>query len=99
MKSALALALACSCATAWAQPDELVRGGEPQVTRHVTEDKGTRIEELRVRGQLRHVTVTPKGSQARSYEIITSDGSRETSDNVSGARGATGKRVWNVLSF
>ncbi len=104
MKTAFALVLACSCAASWAQtaapqPDEQTRGGEPQVTRTVIEDNGTRIEELRVRGQLKRITVTPKGGQTRSYEIITSDGSRETSDNVSGTRGATGKRVWNVFSF
>ncbi len=104
MKSALALVLACCGTVSWAQtaapqPDAPARGGEPQVARTVVEDGGTRIEELRVRGQLRSVTVTPKGGTVRSYEILTGDGSHETSDNVSGTRGATGKRVWNVLSF
>lgn len=104
MNAARALVLACfclaSCAqTAAPQPDELARGGEPQVTRTVIEDNGTRIEELRVRGQLQRISITPKGGATRSYEILTGDGSRETSDNVSGTRGATGKRVWNVLSF
>lgn len=105
MKFALALVLACGCAAASAQTaaapaaDGSARGGEPAVTRTVIEDDGTRIEELRVRGQLRRVTVTPKGGTARSYEILTADGARETSDNVSGTRGATGKRVWNVLTF
>lgn len=104
MKNALALALLCCWSASWAQtaapaPEAAPRGAEPDVTRTVIEDNGTRIEELRVRGQLQRITVTPKGGNARSYQIITGDGARETSDNVSGTRGATGKRVWNVLSF
>ncbi len=100
--------LACGCAASWAQPvaapvapaaEAAPRGGEPQVTRTVIEDEGTRIEELRVRGQVRSITVTPKGGTVNSYQILTADGARETSDNVSGTRGATGKRVWSVLSF
>ena len=35
-----------------------------------------------------------------SYEIIVGDGSRELStEGRNNSRGATGKRVWQVLSF
>ena len=72
--------------------------GEPAVRRTHVEDGRTRIDELRVRGQLRRITVDPKG-RAPSYEIITGDGSRDFSDGANTSRGAAGKRVWNVLRF
>lgn len=72
--------------------------GEPAVRHTVIEDGRTRIDELRVRGQLQRVTVDPKG-RAPSYEIITGDGSRDLSEGAGTSRGATGKRVWNVLRF
>jgi hypothetical protein len=72
---------------------------EPKVQRNVIEDEGSRIEELRVRGQLQRVVVTPKVGTRQSYEIITGDGSRDLSDGANTSRGAAGKRVWHVLSF
>ncbi len=72
--------------------------GEPAVTHTVIEDGRTRIDELRVRGQLRRVTVQPKG-RAPSYEIITGDGSRALTEGADSSRGAAGKRVWNVFRF
>lgn len=72
--------------------------GEPNVKRTVIEDDSARIEEVRVRGQLQHVTVTPRGT-LRGYEIITGDGSRDLSFGANTSRGATGKRVWSVLRF
>ena len=71
---------------------------EPFVKRTVIDDRGTHIEELRVRGQLQKVTVSPK-SGAPGYEIITGDGSRDLSPGVNTSRGAAGQRVWNVLHF
>ena len=60
---------------------------------------GAVIEELRVRGQLVKATVHPKDGSPR-YEIIVGDGSRELStEGRNNSRGATGKRVWNVLTF
>jgi len=70
---------------------------EPVVKRTVIDDKTAHIEELRVRGQLQKVTVDPKG--APSYEIIVGDSSRDISEGRNSSRGATGKRVWNVLRF
>src|SRR3954454_19388363 len=48
-------------------------GGEPVVKRTIIEDDRTRIEELRVRGNLQKVTVAPKG-RAPGYEVLTGDG-------------------------
>jgi len=80
-------------------PASSPRDSEPVVKRTVIEDKGSRIEELRVRGQTQSITVTPKVGTKKSYEIITSDGSRDTTDSASATRGAAGKRVWHVMSF
>jgi hypothetical protein len=71
---------------------------EPIVKRTVIDDKRNHIEELRVRGQLQKVTVSPKDG-APGYEIIVGDGSRDLSPGVNTTRGATGQRVWNVFHF
>ena len=72
---------------------------EPVVQRTVIDDGRAVIEELRVRGQLVKATVHPKDGSP-SYEIIVGDGSRElAAEGRNHSRGATGKRVWNVLSF
>ncbi len=73
--------------------------GEPDVRRAVTEDDGSKIDELRVRGQVTHVVVTPKVGTTKSYEIIVGRSGREPLDGTGGANSATGKRVWNVLAF
>ena len=71
---------------------------EPYVKRTVIDGKTTRIEELRVRGQLKKVTVTSKGG-APAYEIITDAGSRDLLPGPTNSLGASGQRVWNVLHF
>ena len=73
--------------------------GEPVVKHTVTEDQGSKIDELRVRGQLTHVTVTPKVGLTKSYEIIVGRSGRDPVDGTGGANSAVGKRVWNVLAF
>jgi hypothetical protein len=65
----------------------------------VIEDDGSRIDELRVRGQVTHVVVTPKVGTTKSYEIIVGRSGRESVDGTGGATSAIGKRVWNVLAF
>jgi len=65
----------------------------------VAEDNGSKVDELRVRGQLTHVTVTPKVGLTKPYEIIVSRSGREPLDGTGGANSAVGKRVWNVLAF
>jgi hypothetical protein len=86
--------------TAVAEEREASRptGGEPVVRRTVIEDGQTRIEELRVRGNLQKVTVAPKG-RAPGYEVLTGDGFHATADDPGTSRGSAGKRVWNVLRF
>ena len=72
---------------------------EPNVKHTVIEDEGSKIDELRVRGQAQRIVVTPKVGIKKSYEIITDSSGREMSDGSGASRGAVGKRVWNVLNF
>ena len=74
-------------------------GGEPNVRHTVIEDDGSKIDELKVRGQTRRITVTPKVGPKKSYEIITGDASQDISPGSLGPKSAIGKRVWNVLAF
>ena len=75
------------------------RAGEPEVKHTVINGETTRIDELRVRGVTQRITVTTKGPDGTSYEIITGDGSRDLSDGANTSRGAAGKRVWRILNF
>ena len=75
------------------------RVAEPNVRRIVIEDDANRIEELNVRGQTRSVLVTTKGALGGSYEIHIRDPSRDLSDGAGSRRGATGQRVWRLISF
>jgi hypothetical protein len=72
---------------------------EPNVKHTVIEDEGSKIDELRVRGQAQRIVVTPKVGIRKSYEIITDSSGREMSDGSGASRGAVGKRVWNVFNF
>ena len=72
---------------------------EPNVRLTVIEDRGTRIEELRVRGQLTRISVRPSSGGGQGYEIIPGRELRDEVDDRSGTAGAIGKRVWRVLSF
>jgi hypothetical protein len=89
---------ASSASSATASEERRPTGGEPVIRRTVIEDSQTRIEELRVRGNLQKVTVAPKG-RAPGYEILTGDGYHATADDPGTSRGSAGKRVWNVLRF
>jgi hypothetical protein len=78
------------------QPTE---AGEPNVTHTVIEDDGSKIDELRIRGQLQHVVVTPKVGFKKPYEIIVNTSGRAPGNGVPGNTGADGKTVWSVLLF
>ncbi len=93
----LALSGPVFCGLAAAQ-DSPARDAEPAVQHIVVEDNGARIEELRVRGQTRRLSVLPKGG-ARRYDILTNDHAADLSDSVDGPRSGAGKRVWSVMSF
>lgn len=89
--TALALAPA-----AWAldAPDTAPRDGEPQVIQRSTEDGAVRIDELRVRGQTRRLTVQPKIKGLPAYEIATPEPGRAPGQDL-----MAGQRIWLSLSF
>ena len=108
MKFIPTLALVCVGVPSWAQsaPAAPVRAEaqvasptEPAVQHIVIEDKGSKIDELRVRGQTRHVIVTPKVGVTKSYEITVSRTGRIPVEGAAGIDGTVGQRVWNVLAF
>ena len=69
---------------------------EPEIKRSVIEDDKVRIDELRVRGQVQRITVSPKASGVRPYEIVPPDASRDSSQ---ASKGLSGQRLWQVFSF
>ena len=71
---------------------------EPEVRLTVIEDRGTRIEELRVRGQLTRVSVRPTGA-GKGYEFLPERDLRDDAEGRSGSSATVGKRVWRVLAF
>jgi hypothetical protein len=72
------------------------RGGEPSIRRSTVEDDNLRVDELRVRGETKRITVQGKRGGPTSYEIVPTEGGRDPS---SGAKGSAGQRVWQVFSF
>ena len=94
MRSVLALlALAAVAPIAAAQ---VPSKAEPEIKRTVVEDDRVRIEELRVRGQVQRITVSPKASGVRPYEIVPPDAGRDASQQ---SKGLSGQRLWSVFSF
>jgi hypothetical protein len=99
-RSTLVVLFACGLALGVQAQPEPRRSPEPHVKRIVIEDDGARIDELRVRGVTRRITVTPKTGGKVAYEIIPADPSRDEPFTAkSGRSGASGQRVWNVLDF
>ena len=93
-------ALRAQPAAATATPSTAVAGrsGEPNVRLTVIEDGGSRVEELKVRGETRRIVVQSKLGGGR-YEIIPADGGRDLATGPTTPRGAVGQRVWRVLQF
>ncbi len=71
------------------------RGGEAKVQRIVSEDESVRIDELRVRGLTRRVTVQSKLPGAPAYEIRSSGDGRDHDQD----RRSEGRSLWQLFSF
>jgi hypothetical protein len=70
---------------------------EPAVKRIVNEDDKVRIDELRVRGQTKNITVKSKIPGVASYEIVPATGARDPSQPGNAA--GQGQSVWRFPSF
>ncbi|WP_027015458.1 hypothetical protein [Comamonas composti] len=62
------------------------------------EDEGSSVDELRVGGQTRNITVQPKVGDMPSYEVQSNDGARASRSRGDGD-GTNGTRVWNLKKF
>ncbi len=96
LRSYLLLLLAAVATGALADPPP-----EPKVERNVAEDDQVRIEELKVRGETKKVTVKNKLTKAPEYEIVVNDAGRESAGGTGTGlpKSGSGTRVWKVLKF
>jgi hypothetical protein len=69
---------------------------EPLAAWHIAEDEHVRVQELRVRGESRHITVHPKLPGTRPYEIAPASGALDPSQR---GRRAPGTSQWRLLDF
>lgn len=63
------------------------------------EDAGSRIDELRVGGQTRIISVQSKTGDMPGYEVQSPDGALRRAGSQRGAETTTAPRVWNILKF
>ncbi len=76
-------------------PQPAGKGPEQTIERIRHEDKGARIDELRVGGETKAITVSPKG-KAPAYEVTPESNNR----NPAGSDGqGEGKARWNILKY
>lgn len=96
LRLAVPLLIAALCGGAFADPPP-----EPKVERTVAEDDQVRIEELKVRGEAKKVTVKNKITKAPDYEIVVNDAGRESAGGTGTglSKSGSGTRVWRVLNF
>jgi len=80
---------------AWSAAAQVPTRSEPVIKKTVIEDDQVRIEELRVRGQLQRITVSPKASGVQPYQIVPPEG-RDLSQQ---SKGISGQRMWQFVSF
>lgn len=71
--------------------------GEPTIERIRTEDAGSRIDELRVGGETRNISVQPK-TAVPAYEVKPPEGARGTPPPAT-SNDTNGSRVWNFFKF
>lgn len=62
-----------------------------RIERIRVEDGGSRVDELRVGGETKSISVQPKVGNLPAYEVQP--------QNTEGADGTNGRRVWRALQF
>lgn len=81
-------------APAQAQPQDKSAQGDKynqRIERIQHEDAGSRVDELRVGGETKNITVQPKVGNLPAYEVQP--------QNIEGADGTNGRRVWRAIQF
>jgi hypothetical protein len=71
--------------------------GDPTIERIRTEDAGSRIDELRVGGETKQISVQPK-TAVPAYEVKPPEGARGTPPPAT-SNDTNGSRVWNFFKF
>jgi hypothetical protein len=71
--------------------------GDPTIQRIRTEDAGSRIDELRVGGETKNISVQPK-TAGPAYEVKPAEGARGTPPPAT-SNDTNGSRVWNFFKF
>lgn len=83
--------------TATANPNPPAQGIEPGTEHIRVEDSGARIDEVRIGGETRSITVQPKGNMP-AYEVLPNHGTRGPA-TLERESGSSGSRVWKILGF
>jgi hypothetical protein len=103
-RASLATLALIGCGSGWAQtapaasPAASASASASAAASHqqrVLEDDNVRIEETRQRGQVQRIRVQSKLPGVRDYDITTSPGGKDLSQNP----GTVGKRSWSILDF
>ena len=75
-------------------------GKHNQRIEHIhVEDAGSRVDETRVGGQTKSITVQPKVGTMPEYEVQSNDGARAARNRDNNNNDTTGTRVWNLIKF
>lgn len=102
MRAAAIFAALLLAAPAWAQqpgaPEPLEPRKNQKIERIVVEDAGSRVDELRVGGETKSITVQPKAA-VPAYEMLPSDLARSRPADRRDGMASGSQRVWNVLAF
>lgn len=78
-------------------PEQLQNSPQPgdkhnqRIERIHHEDRGSKVDELRVGGETKNITVQPKVGNMPAYEVQP--------ENREGAEGTNGRRVWRAIQF
>lgn len=80
--------------------EQRAAGRANQRIEHIkVEDAGSRIEELRVGGETKRITVQPKSGNAPEYEVKPPDVTRGQAGTGHDPQGNTAPPVWNIKKF
>ena len=72
-----------------------------RIERITVEDGGSRVDELRVGGQTKSITVKPKSAEGGipEYEVTPNNGVRDAGPSKAGADSFQAPRVWTLRKF
>ena len=86
---------------ALSEPEQAAGRSNQRTERIHIEDAGSRVDELRVGGQTKSITVKPKSAEGNipEYEVIPNNGIRDGGPSKAGADSFQAPRVWTLRKF